>query len=294
MKILYLSRSKNDYAQIRFKEEAEKKGLEIRAFNYAHLCFRLSLEGFDIFGEGREKLKDFDFLILRSPGLTRRYVWQEKVLVDWFLKRKKRVLNGKTLKFFPEDFDKLWQNYFFYLAKIPFVPTEWFGCPNLLKEKKEFPFIVKRLVGSLGRDLQLIKNESQVEKFLRFKHPYEFIVQEFLPTGEDYRLIVLGGEVLGIMKRKAKKGQVATNVAVGGKAEKASFKPELVELAKKACSLLKCEFAGVDIMYDLRGNPYVLEVNRYPVFKGFEKATGINVAKKVVEYLISERRNAGR
>jgi len=289
MKILYLSRSRNDYAQIRFKEEARKKGIGIKAFNYAHLCFKLDVDRFDVFAEGGERLKDFDFLILRSPGLTRRYVWQEKVLVDWFSKRKKRILNGETLRLFPEDFDKLWQNYLFYQAKIPFVPTEWFGYSPLLK-KKEFPFILKRLVGSLGRDLRLIRGKSELDDFLKFNHPYEFLTQLFLPTGEDYRLIMLGGEVLGIMKRKAKKGQIVTNVAAGGKAEKVSFNPELVELAKRVCSLLKCEFAGVDIMYDQKSNPYVLEVNRYPVFKGFEKATGINVAQKVIEYLISKRK----
>jgi len=289
MKILYLSRSRNDYAQIRFKEEARKKGIEIKAFNYAHLYFRLDADRFGIFAEEEGQLKDFDFLILRSPGLTRRYVWQEKVLVDWFLKRKKRVLNGETLRLFPEDFDKLWQNYLFYQAKIPFVPTEWFGYPSLLKKKKEPPFILKRLVGSLGRDLRLIRDESELDDFLKLNHPYEFLTQLFLPTGEDYRLIVLGGEVLGIMKRKAKKGQIATNVAAGGKAEKVSFRPELVGLAKRVCSLLKCEFAGVDIMYDQKSNPYVLEINRYPVFKGFEKATGVNVAQKVIEYLISKR-----
>jgi len=288
MRILYLSRSKNDYAQVRFRKEAGKRGLEVKAFNYAHLYFKLEAQGLDVFSGEGESLKNFDFLILRSPGLTRRYIWQEKVLVDWFLKRRKRVLNGETLKLFPEDFDKLWQNYLFYQAKIPFVPTECFGCPNLLKEKKKFPFILKRLVGSLGRDLRLIKNEAQLEDFLKNKHPYEFIAQLFLPTGEDYRLIVLRGEVLGVMKRKAKKGQIATNVAAGGKAEKVSFKPELVELAKKVCLFLRCEFAGVDIMYDQGGNPYVLEVNRYPVFKGFEKVTGVNVAGRVIDYLFKK------
>jgi glutathione synthase/RimK-type ligase-like ATP-grasp enzyme len=48
------------------------------------------------------------------------------------------------------------------------------------------------------------------------------------------------------------------------------------------------DYGGVDIMKDEGGKNYVLEVNRACQFKGFEKSTGINVAKRVVEMLVSK------
>jgi glutathione synthase/RimK-type ligase-like ATP-grasp enzyme len=75
-------------------------------------------------------------------------------------------------------------------------------------------------------------------------------------------------------------------------------------LAEKVAEVCGLDYGGVDIM-KARKNPsalraapldkgaykeedydsYVLEVNRQCQFQGFEKATGINVAKKVVEMI---------
>jgi len=42
--------------------------------------------------------------------------------------------------------------------------------------------------------------------------------------------------------------------------------------------------AGVDMLLSERG-PLVLEVNSSPGLEGIEKATGVNVARKVAEFL---------
>ena len=58
---------------------------------------------------------------------------------------------------------------------------------------------------------------------------------------------------------------------------------DLSERVAKVCNL---DYCGVDIMKDEEGSDYILEVNRQCQFKGFEQATGINVARKVVEMMI--------
>jgi ribosomal protein S6--L-glutamate ligase len=42
--------------------------------------------------------------------------------------------------------------------------------------------------------------------------------------------------------------------------------------------------AGVDMLQSKRG-PLVMEVNSSPGLEGIEKATGVNVAGKIIEYL---------
>jgi ribosomal protein S6--L-glutamate ligase len=289
MKLLILTRSKNAYAQGRFKKEAAKRGIETSVFNYAHLCFHLEKNNFWIKSINGDDLAEFNLVILRSPGLERRYLWQERVLVDYLAGLGKTIINQESLQKFPGDFDKLWQNWVFYQKKLPFLLTESYGFRDFFQKRKP-PFALKRIFGSLGRDFTLIKNRQELEKFLARRHPYEFLCQPFLTTGEDYRIIVLGDKVLGVMKRIAKKGAIVSNIAAGGRAERGEATRELAELALKAAKSLSCEFVGVDIMYDQKGSPFILEANRYVIFKGFEKVTGSNVAGKVIDYLIKKNK----
>jgi ribosomal protein S6--L-glutamate ligase len=58
-----------------------------------------------------------------------------------------------------------------------------------------------------------------------------------------------------------------------------------MSLAIKAAKASGNEFAGVDIMFDSKNRPYILESNRAPQFDGFEHATGVNVAQEIVKYI---------
>ena len=44
----------------------------------------------------------------------------------------------------------------------------------------------------------------------------------------------------------------------------------------------------MDFLIGKDGNPLVCEVNSNAFFKGFEKVTGINVAKKYAEYILKD------
>jgi ribosomal protein S6--L-glutamate ligase len=116
------------------------------------------------------------------------------------------------------------------------------------------------------------------------------MIQPFLATGHDYRVIVIGGKALGAMKKTAPKGEFLTNVVRGGTATKAELTKELRDLSVKAARLFQADYVGVDIMYDKKGNPYILEVNRGAQFEGFERSTGINIARQMIEWLISKRK----
>jgi ribosomal protein S6--L-glutamate ligase len=60
----------------------------------------------------------------------------------------------------------------------------------------------------------------------------------------------------------------------------------VLDLAKRAVESLGVEIGGVDVLEDEKGNFWVSEINLAPQFIGFERVTGINVAKKIVEYLV--------
>jgi ribosomal protein S6--L-glutamate ligase len=60
-----------------------------------------------------------------------------------------------------------------------------------------------------------------------------------------------------------------------------------METAIKAAEAVDVEIAGVDLI-SVSDEPYVIEVNASPGFKGLLHATGINAANKIAEYAISK------
>ena len=70
---------------------------------------------------------------------------------------------------------------------------------------------------------------------------------------------------------------------------KAKVDPEAENLALKAVEAMGLEYAGVDILETKRGF-VVLEINGSPGWQNLKKATGIDIAKRIIEYACSKSR----
>jgi len=55
-------------------------------------------------------------------------------------------------------------------------------------------------------------------------------------------------------------------------------------LAVKAAKSVQCKWCGVDIMFDVEGNPYILEVNSSPGTDGIEELTKLDIVDMVMQY----------
>ena len=114
------------------------------------------------------------------------------------------------------------------------------------------------------------------------------MIQEFIPNSGDYRVLVLGKKVLGVMKRSSQnKNEFRNNYSVGGKVEVADLPQAVKDMAVRAAEICGLTVAGVDVMEKTPGDYVVLEVNKGPQFKGFMEATGIDVPQEIVKFLIS-------
>ena len=74
------------------------------------------------------------------------------------------------------------------------------------------------------------------------------------------------------------------NVHLGGRVEDYKLTDQEKECAIRAAKVLGLSVAGVDLIQSDRG-PLVLEVNSSPGLEGIERASGIDVADKIIEYL---------
>ena len=81
------------------------------------------------------------------------------------------------------------------------------------------------------------------------------------------------------------KNDFRSNISNGGTGTIYQPNNEYINLAIKAARALGLDFAGVDVMFGEDG-PIICEINSNPQFASTLKATGINLADSIVEYIL--------
>ena len=111
-----------------------------------------------------------------------------------------------------------------------------------------------------------------------------FYIQEFVENlGYDIRLFVIDGHVVGRIKR-SNPADFRYNASLGGLVERYDSSV-FDDLALDMVEALDYKIAGVDILPAKSGAPVVLEVNCYPKYTHLIQATGVEIHKKIVDYL---------
>jgi len=111
-------------------------------------------------------------------------------------------------------------------------------------------------------------------------------VQEFIKEagGTDIRALVIGGKVIAAMKRTGAEGEFRSNLHRGGSAQSIKISPEERATAIRAAKSMGLNVCGVDMLRANHG-PVVMEVNSSPGLEGVEKATGIDIAGKIIDFI---------
>ncbi len=119
------------------------------------------------------------------------------------------------------------------------------------------------------------------------------LVQRYIPPEgrRDFRVLVVGEEVVGAMSLTPRKGEFRANVHLGGKAVGFEPRKELRALAIRASEALGLDIAGVDVIQDGSGALRVMEVNSSPGFKGLEGCTGKDIAAGILRNAIRRGKN---
>jgi len=189
--------------------------------------------------------------------------------------------------------DKLYTMQILSQNNIPHPKTMLVKNPidsEYVKRNIGFPIVVKSLSGTHGKGVYLAENkrnfEQLVEMMEQFNDRFNIILQEFVKDshGKDLRIIVVGGKVIGAMKRESTDGDFRANVTRGGGAKPVELDEQMEYLALESTKLLGLDIGGVDLLYD-NGGYKICEVNSSPGFQGMEKYTEIRVAEQIVTYV---------
>ncbi|MFH1561507.1 MAG: RimK family alpha-L-glutamate ligase [Patescibacteria group bacterium] len=289
--VLTLSGKQSQYEVDRITEESKSLGVDISRKLYKDLSFDFRDQKVDILVDG-ENLKNYSAIIFRVAGTkSGKYIFARNNIIRTMDKEGIFCLNGRSYLAWPR-MEKISQHTSFVLNQIPIIPTQVYMDKETFPEQKmNFPLIAKYSFGFQGKSIAKIDNQDELNSFLTRRSQETFglwLWQDCIPNQWDIRVIVVGGQTIGAMKRIAKKGDFRSNFSQGGSVENYQLSGEEKQLAEKVAKVSQLDYCGVDIIKDEAGKNYILEVNRACQFKGFEQSTKINVAKTLVEYLISQ------
>ncbi len=180
-------------------------------------------------------------------------------------------------------------------SDVPVIQTYMIREPDQVDELIEkgllaYPFIQKPNHGSKGKGVLLVEEKADLTKF--GEDVYLTVLQPFIKNTGDFRVLMIGGEVVGIMKRTAAKGEIVNNYSQGGKVESVQDEKiikHLTDLALEVHKVFGYDFCGIDFIYDEEEQVYkFMELNSIPGWKGFHEATGIRVEEKIIEKYLTK------
>ena len=161
----------------------------------------------------------------------------------------------------------------------------------------QMPVIMKTLRGSKGVGVLFIESEKALDSIVQLIYKQDedtdLLLQEYIKTDYDVRVLVLGGKILATMKRPVIEGDFRSNVSQGSKPEKIELTELEIEESLKAAKAVNGLWTAVDFIPSKNREkepPFVIEVNSSPGTEGMEEASGQNISKEIIEFF-AEKKN---
>lgn len=291
MKIAILSQDASIYSTKRLKEAGEERGHEMRVVNYLRCYMNITSHKPTVVYNGKP-LENFDAIIPRI-GASRTFYGTAVVRQFEVM----GVFSANESQAISRSRDKL--------RCLQILAREGIGLPvtgfahatedidGLIETVGGAPVVIKLLEGTQGIGVVLAETKQAARSVIEAFRGLDanILVQEFIKEagGADIRCFVVGGKVVASMKRQGSEGDFRSNLHRGGKAEKIKLTPEERSTAVRAAKAMGLSVAGVDLLRSHHG-PVVMEVNSSPGLEGIEKATEVDVAGKIIDFV---DKNAG-
>jgi len=160
----------------------------------------------------------------------------------------------------------------------------------------QMPVIMKTLRGSKGVGVLFIESEKALDSIVQLIYKQDedtdLLLQEYIKTDYDVRVLVLGGKVLATMKRPVIEGDFRSNVSQGSKPEKIELTELEIEESLKAAKAVNGVWTAVDFIPSKNREkepPFVIEVNSSPGTEGMEEASGQNISKEIIQFFADKK-----
>jgi ribosomal protein S6--L-glutamate ligase len=287
-RLAVLSRGPRLYSTRRLVEEARLREMDVAVINPMQFSLFVAEQDIGILHQGQKF--DYDAVIPRiGHSITKHGVAVLRHLEQldvWTANTSQGILQSR---------DKLHSSQILARNRIPTPRTAYVRDMKDIERAIDavggLPVVVKVTQGTQGQGVFLRHTLRETGNLVQglLVTGKAVLIQEYIAEshGKDIRALVVGGKVVACMRRKARGREFRSNYHLNGTVEKVEISDEYAEVACRAARVLGLNVAGVDL---LEGNdgPLVLEVNSSPGLEGIEKASGVNVAGAIIDYVISE------
>lgn len=286
MNIAILSKGPGNYTTRRLKEEAERRGHDVRVVNYAQ-CYMTIEKGNPVVNYEGEALSNVDAIVPRIAQSYTKYgtaVVRQFEMMDVFTVAKSIAINRSR--------DKLRAYQLLAKAGVGIPKTvfarETADFQSVIEKAGGAPLIVKVARGTHGNGVVLAETAKAAQAVMQafYVEGVNFLVQEFVKesAGTDVRAIVVGNRVVCGFMRQSLDDDFRSNTHQGGIGKATRLSSEEEKTAVKAAKAMGLPVCAVDMMRSSRG-PLVLEVNSSGSIRTPELLTKYNIAEKIIEYI---------
>ena len=294
MKIAMLAQNHSLYSHVRLKEAAEQRGHRLDMIKTLRCNINIASRRPDIYYEG-VRLPKYDAVIPRigasvtyyGMAVLRQFEMQGVYPVNESVAIGRSRDKLRSMQLLARDGIGLPVTTFAYDPKA----TE-----EVLKLAGGAPLVIKLLEGTQGIGVVLADTDRSAKSVIEaFRGAnVNIMVQEYIKEagGSDIRALVVGGRVVAAMKRVGEEDEFRSTLHRGGSATPFQLSPEERSTATRSAKIMGLNVCGVDMLRSNHG-PVVMEVNSSPGLEGVEKATGIDIAGKIIEF-IEKSAKAGR
>ena len=286
MNIVMLARNPNLYSHKRLVEAAKERGHKMDIINPLRCYMNIATRRPTVYNNG-EKLSGYDAVI---PRIGASVTFYGSAVLRQFEMMGVYPLNESVA--IGRSRDKLRSLQLLARDGIGLPVTTFAHDPRqtdeVLKLSGKAPLVAKLLEGTQGIGVVLADTDRSAKSVIEAFRGADvnILVQEFIKEagGTDIRALVVGGKVVAAMKRTGSPEDFRSNLHRGGSAERAKISPEERLTATRAAKSMGLNVCGVDMLRSNHG-PVVMEVNSSPGLEGVEKATGIDIAGQIVEFI---------
>ena len=286
MKIAILSRNGKLYSTRKLVQAAKKRGHEVEVVDVLRCYMNIAPRDPQVHYDGK-KLAEFDAVIPRIGSSVTFYgtavVRQFEMMGVYCLNESVAITRSR---------DKLRALQLLARKGVGLPVTGFAHAPgdtgDLVRIVGGAPVVIKLIEGTQGQGVLLAETDKSAANMIEAFRGLDayFLVQEFVEEakGTDIRCFVIGNKVVASMLRKAEPGEFRSNLHRGGSASPVTITKEERATAIRAARIMGLNVAGVDLLRTSRG-PLVMEVNSSPGLEGIEKATRLDIARRIIEFI---------
>jgi ribosomal protein S6--L-glutamate ligase len=276
LRLAVLSRGPRLYSTRRIVEEAKKRGLDVEVCDPMKFSLVVNQGSVDVLHKGRAFAKDaviprIGHSITQHGVAVLRHIEQ---LGIWTANTGQGILQSR---------DKLNASQILARNRIPVPKTVYvrdiLDVEQAIETVGGLPVVVKVTQGTQGDGVFLRHTAFEVRNLVQglLMTGKSVLVQEYIAEshGKDIRALVVGDKVVACMRRRARGREFRSNFHLNGTVESVDLPEGYAEAACRAARVLGLNIAGVDL-------------NSSPGLEGIERASGVNVAGAIVDYVMED------